>query len=248
MKHCNTYILLKLFLAALVTILLAGGPLTAAIIDQSQLVHDGGMPISEEYWIAQTFTPSVAGEKLDHVDLLVDDYNPEIEEDLIPTQPAYVSIVAASGGWPPSPTAYPIAGALASVYLPTGFTTGWNSIDFLPANLSLTAETLYAIVIQNQDPSWWDATTTAFKIHWANNWYDDEPVPTDLYTRGAFWLWKESTGLWAPARWNSDPEYDGGIADIVFRTHMTPEPLTLALLGLGMMPLLLKRPKHKTTT
>lgn len=245
MKHSNTYILSKLCLAVLASILLASAPLTAAIIDQSQLVHDGGMPISEDYWIAQTFTPSVDGEKLDRVELLVDDFNPEIGANgatLIPTHPAYVSIVATAGGAPLN-TAYPIAGALASVYLPTGFTTGWNSIDFLPADLSLTAETLYAIVIQNADPSWADATTTAFRIHWG---LDDEPDPMDIYTRGAFWLWKDSTGLWAPARFNSNSKYDGGIADIAFRTYMTdtfvePEPATLGLLALGTLALLRRR-------
>ena len=242
MNYSNNHILIKLFLAALATILLAGGPLAADIIDQSQLVHDGGTPVYDEAWLAQTFTPSAVGEQLDHVDLLIDDYNPKLEITLVPTQPATISIVETGIDGGPLNTVNPIENPLASVYMPGGFVVGWNSIDFLPFSLSLTAETLYAIVIQTDDPWWWDSPTDAFRVHWG---LDDEPEPTDFYDRGVLWEWLPSTG-WEPARYNS--EYEPGIADLAFRTYMTPEPLTLALLGLGMLPVLLKRPKHKTTT
>ncbi len=240
MKHSNTYILLKLFLAALTTILLAGAPLTAATIDQFQLDHDGGSPVYDGAWLAQSFTPSAVGEQLDHVDLLVDDYNPTLEITLNPTQPAYVSIVETGLDGGPLNTAYPIATPLASVYMPTGFVVGWNSIDFLPFSLSLTAETLYAIVIQTDDPWWWDSSTDSFMIHWG---LDDEPEPTDFYDRGVLWEWLPSTD-WAPAKYNSS--YDPGIADLAFRTYMTPEPTTLVLLACGLT-LLIKRRKTDRT-
>jgi len=203
--------------------LLAGGSPASPILDQSQEVFNGSAAVDIQGSLAQTFTPLVS-RQLDHVDLhICDEYGN-------PTVPATISIVQTVAGAP--------TGATLGQVVVSGFTIdtaydvnndgtidvsgGWNSIDFLPESVELTAGTLYAIVISNNDPSYLTPPTDALFAQVGI------VAAEDLYSQGVLWTSRSST--WAPLALES---YPSGFSDAVFRTYMVPEPATLGLLIMG---------------
>jgi len=189
-----------------VTTALGGG-----VLDQSQEQTSGGAAVHADNTLGQTFKPSIT-QQLDHVDLLVSDGFGS------PNYASNVAIVETIGG-------VPSGGVLGDVDV-ASWTVGWNSVDFLGENLVLTAETLYGIVVSNDDPDFQTAPTWTWSVEWHN----------DPYTRGAFWSKKPFVG------WQLlDPNDETPDSDAAFRTYMVPEPLSVSLLGIGACLGLLRR-------
>ncbi|MFZ0033572.1 MAG: PEP-CTERM sorting domain-containing protein [Sedimentisphaerales bacterium] len=184
------------------------------VLDQDQETESGGGHYWANLFIAQTFTAGLSGQ-LDHIDAEMGSwFGP-------PSYPTTVEIRATVDD-------APTGDILGSVYAPNGFSYGWDSIDFLPEDVFLTAGNMYAIVFWNDDQEVQVAPSNAVLI----NWYGDP------YHGGTIWAWAPTTG-WEVANAFGPP----GDADMAFRTWMVPEPATLFLFGLGGLALLRKRRK-----
>jgi hypothetical protein len=114
---------------------------------------------------------------------------------------------------------------LGEVTLSAGSVDGWNTLDFSPQRIPLTAGTLYAIVLFSDNAS---ATNNA----WAN-W---DP---NSYAGGEMW-WKHKTGDWS-SDFSLTPG-PGGQGDLQFRVYIddlsaaqpaVPAPRALLMAGIG---------------
>jgi hypothetical protein len=190
------------FTVACISLLLSAPMMAAPVLDQYQ---EGASPDTFAFlydslvW-GQTFTAGQSG-TLDHLELGASG-----------NYPATVEIRdAAAGGEPGS-------NVLGTVFMSSGFTSGWNSIDFGSQNIAINAGTMYSIVLRNPDPENGDRISA--------NW---DP---DSYAGGGLWhLYK--TDPWTLYF----PEY--GEADMQFRTFVNqcaspvPAPSVVVLVGIG---------------
>jgi hypothetical protein len=210
-----------------ISLLFLSAPVLAApVLDQFQ---DVASEKSVAYWdgvlLAQTFTAGQSG-VLDHVSIgqtvgMSDIGTP------IGIYPTTIEIRDTTAGGLPGTT------VLGTASAPSGFTNGWNDIDFLSENITMTPGTTYSIVLQNNNASFSNFTNA-----------DWDPAS---YTPGALYYNYNNGG------WNSNfsfvnAAYSAG-GDAQFRTYVTgaitpppepnpnptiPAPGALALAGLGL--------------
>lgn len=189
------------------------------VLDQAQELSNGGSAFFDTSSLAQTFTPDVTAQ-LVRVDLDVGDSSHFPD----PTHPATISIVETvvnDDGGLENGYLEPGTAVLAAVNL-TGFTVGWNQIDFSGQSVFLDAGTTYAIVLENDDANKDLLPTDSLRIQWTG----------DPYAGGRLWERTADTGLWywPAAMQDSGLPTPAGDADGAFRTYMVPEPAALALL------------------
>ncbi|MDD5063815.1 MAG: PEP-CTERM sorting domain-containing protein [Phycisphaerae bacterium] len=141
---------------------------------------------------------------LDHVDLRLGSAYPTVI-------PATVSIVEVTI------EGDPVINSLGSVTIPDiGMYGGWTTFDFASQSISLTQGTLYGLYVEADDPDY----------HSPNiSWYFQNT--TNPYPSGGLWLLQDPGG-WRLFNLSTDN------ADACFRTYMTPEPTTIALLAVGL--------------
>ena len=131
----GSYRLAFCVLLVLTAIASATAEAAGAFLDQYQETSTGAITVNEGGDRAQTFMPSVSA-LLDHVDVLIGDQHS-------PAYPTTVSIVETDSGVPSGATLGSV-----NVTFPEG---GWQSVDFLSANVVLTAETCYGLVLLNDE-------------------------------------------------------------------------------------------------
>ncbi|MHC4214039.1 MAG: hypothetical protein ACYSWP_11765 [Planctomycetota bacterium] len=185
--------------------------LQAAILDQSQELHDGSaFVICDEWYIAQTFTAGLSGQ-LESIDLSLENYFPP--HDPSPLFPTTVSIVDTIGG-------VPSGSVLGTVYA-QDLIEGFNSIDFLDESVLLAADSQYGIVLFNEDTERYSGSSTQWR------------ATGDVYPGGE--MWSYTGGQWLqtvtpPGGLPDETFYD---KDAAFRTYIVPEPATIMLIALG---------------
>jgi hypothetical protein len=111
----------------------------------------------------------------------------------------------------------PIVNSLGSVTVADLGFGGWVTFDFASKNISLTQGGLYGIYVEADDP---DYQSPNISWYFKNN--------TNPYQSGGLW-WLQNPGGWRLVNLNVDT------ADACFRTYMTPEPATIALLCTGLL-------------
>lgn len=176
-----------------IVVLLAFSPaFSAPTLDQHQDLEDGSIGINLGF--AQTFTAGLSG-LLDHIEVGVWEFE----------QSRTVETRDTIGGIPGS-------NILGSVYVPVGFTWGWNSIDFLSQNITISAGNMYSIVLWN---SAWPITLGGPSVKW---WGGTSGIP-DPYPGGEFLQYTGSTWVGLMV----GPEYLE--ADMQFRTYVETGPV-----------------------
>ena len=177
----------------------------AAQLDQSQQSYNGGGYVWVSREIAQTFKPSVSG-TLDSVDVYLDWWQ----------GPAYqmtLRMIAAPNQLPDT------SQVLASYTIPSP-RSGWNSISFRSAGVTLSADESYAMWFTSDDPSGSDPGI-GVGVNWS----------PDVYSRGVA-LQRSPDTRWGPWSLNND---GSATTDVCFRTYMVvPEPSSgMIVAGLG---------------
>jgi len=190
-----------------VVLLLAISPASAGLVvlDQQQTEGMGNSwTVSSPDKYAQTFTAGLSG-SLDHIEVYVAYPLPDIVN---------VSITDVSGGYPEFPP-------LGTGSIPKD-ATDWTSVDFLSQGITISAGTMYAIVL---------TPTTSGRF---------APKQDSLYVDGQALKYLATAGIWGPLF--TDREYD-----FAFKTYVetSPVPLpgaaVLGVLGLGFSGGLLRR-------
>lgn len=197
----------------LTVLLLAFSPaFSVPILDQHQETQNDSMAVYALFFgmplvnfPGQTFTAGLSG-RLDHIE------------------------VGASGSYPTTveirdtAVGAPGSNILGSVYMPTGFVTGWNSIDFLAQNITTSAGSMYSIVLWNNNEMF--QTNEVNVERWTLG------VDPDPYTTGQLWKYDGSTWYVAIT--------GGGVwqNDMQFRTYVEtvpiiPAPGAIVLAGIG---------------
>lgn len=182
----------------------------APMLDQYQITTDGGAAFADGLSRGQTFTAGLSG-KLTQVDLGMDigfGGNPR------PDYPSTVEVRTIASDLPTDTI-------LGSVFMPDGFSYGWNSIDFSSQNVQVVTGTTYAIVVWNDEvppagpigPEY----SNWLRVNWDGTSYPAGQLVTDT---GTGWY------------------FGPGQADAQFRTYVDPAyaipaPSALALAGLG---------------
>jgi hypothetical protein len=193
----------------LFVLLLSFSPAFSAVtLDQHQdLTNDqisfGRYPIGigpSDY--GQTFTAGLSG-LLDH-----------IEVGASGSYPSTVEIRDTLAGVPGS-------NILGSVYMPAGFTSGWNSIDFLSQNIAMSAGTMYSIVLWNDDFS----TTDRINVEKWTLGVDPDPYPP-----GQLWY---NMGGWFVCFVPSNDRYDMQFRTYIENGQVIPAPGAIVLAGIG---------------
>lgn len=187
-----------------VLLFLASSPVFATpVLDQHQDLGDGAFASGQTLMRAQTFTAGLSG-LLDHIDI-----GNTIGVTWFPVSLPIVEIRDTTAGQPGSTI-------LGSVSPAAAFGAGWNTVDFLPQGVVLTAGQMYSLVINASDPgglvsvgAQWDPTS---------------------YPAGA--LWTYTGGIWA-----LETTFGGG-GDAQFRTYVEtgpiiPAPAAVVLAGIG---------------
>lgn len=200
----------------LILLLVALGTSQAAILDQAQEQMDlTRFVICPDWSIAQTFTAELSGQ-IEIVDLYLENM---FDLDLYPST---VSIVNTIDGVP--------GGSVLGTISADILIEGWNSIDFLPESVFLTANTQYGIVLYNDDPDRYTGTSTQWRS-----------TVSDVYAGGSSWSYTDG-------QWTQEVTPPGGLPvetfydkDAAFRTWMAPEPATLLFIGLGGLMLRRRR-------
>jgi parallel beta-helix repeat protein len=187
--------MMKKQLILLLTFAMGLSTVQGAILDQAQMLSDRYMLIFQyvlhaQILHAQTFTAGISGQ-LDHIDL-----NIRVKGGAgVPGYPTTVSIVNVVGDVPSGSTIATVDSVI--------FYEGWNSVDFLPQSVFLTAGTMYGIVLSNDDIIIRDDGTVGWYIKWSGN----------LYPGGAKWRGDSIKG-WYSEPFGEPPDVDG-----CFRTY-----------------------------
>jgi len=172
----------------------------ATILDQSQEQFDAYFRISDQP-VAQIFTAGITGQ-LEKIELRLENF------EFGGLYPTTISIVETTNG-------VPNGSLLGSIYA-DNLVEGYNTFDFLSESVFLSANTKYAVVLDNDDPDPYEDSITFWCC-----------TQSDVYAGGALWLYFD--GEWVENLYD-ETFYD---KDAVFRTYMVPEPITLILFGLG---------------
>ena len=133
----------------LIILILVVGVSHASILDQSQEQTTGGwLVVCSEWSFAQTFTAGLTGQ-LEKVDVYLENMTEILESRLYPST---FSIVNTIDGVP--------SGSVLGTVYEDNLVEGFNSINFMPKSVTLTADTQYGIVISNDDPDKYNGIST----------------------------------------------------------------------------------------
>jgi len=194
------------------------------IEDQSQKNPGGGWNVYSQRYFAQTFTCGNSGQ-LSDVDLLLTTFSGES-----PDYPSTFSIVNVVGG-------IPDGSVIGSVYT-SGFSLGWNTIDFLSEGVFLNKDTQYAILVSNDDPDpLYIAPTLGLGLDYNND-----------YSGGMMWWYSVPSSSWSNdfgTQWSIAGGTDGVFVTRMARIVPVPGALILAATGLLSSTLGLKRLRRK---
>jgi len=187
------------------------------IVDQSQVNWlGGGWYVNSNRSFAQTFTCGISGQ-LSHVDILFDTWTGS------PDYPSTFSIVNVVNG-------IPDGSVIGSVYT-SGFTLGWNTIDFLSEGVFLNKDTQYAILVSNDDLDSDIPPSLGLGLDYDNS-----------YSGGMMWFWHWES-YWSNDFDNADPgETDGVFVTWVQAIEVTIDikpggcPNKLDVKSKGMLP------------
>jgi len=200
---------MKHFLPLLIAVFVVGlGPPvlgeTIPVLDQSQILVDGGSRVYSTRELCQTFTCGIDG-LLVKVSMSFSDLSDELA-------PATISIVGTTDGAPNSDD------VLWTQDYPNGLAQEWFDVDLSAAALLLQAGEVYGICLQSPDVVYGDPDDV---------WDTNYGGKGDAYAGGQ--LWENRGDVWQSmsAGGTSYP-----YADAAFKTWMVavPEPSTIALL------------------
>jgi hypothetical protein len=190
-------------------LLLCSAAWAVPTLDQHQEATTGGISVQNGVSVGQTFTAGLSGQLL-WIELGISGM------DGPPTYPSTVEIRTTASG-------LPTGTILGSVFLPAGFDFGWYPVDFSSQNITLTAGTMYSIVVWNDEAPLPGIPSTDFiQTDWDSASYPD----------GQFVV---NTG----SGWQVFTEWPGP-GDAQFRTwldvngvNVVPAPGAMLLAGLG---------------
>ena len=181
----------KSIFAGAVAVLLMSVIVNAEILDQQQLLEDGGVAFWSDLPQVQTFTSGISG-KLVKVDLALTE-SPDTFNEMV-----HVSIVAWNINQPGT-----VLGS-SSFYI-DDFT---GSVDFSSQSIFLTAGSIYGIMLTN-DLSYYSVPdpyrNTGIRVKWDTDPYAEGSLWTG-YDNAADWQEREGTDV-VFATYMADPEY-----------------------------------------
>lgn len=185
-------------------LLLCSAAWAAPVLDQSQIIWNSSVPLGDGNILGQTFTAGLSG-KLTGVELGMNTISAAVP---ISGYPFTVEVRTTASHLPTDTI-------LASVLMPDGCSSGWNSIDFSSQNVHLVAGTKYAIVVWDDDVPSAEGYSNRLRCNTDGNSYP-----------GGQRVLSTPFG-WYPTA-----------SDIQFRTYVDtayaiPAPSALALAGIG---------------
>ncbi len=156
-------------------VLVLSGAAWADLVDQQQTAQSGGLKFGSAQTVGQTFTAGLSGQ-LTSIDLgMYGDFFTGAP----PVYPSTVEIRTTASNMPTDTV-------LGSVYMASGFTNGWNSIDLSSENIMMTADTMYSIVLRNDEVRQYIGYyTDAVYVKWDPTAYPDGQL---VVNNGSGWF------------------------------------------------------------
>lgn len=177
-------------------------------LDQEQAVFNYNHAFGQDVSLAQTFTAGLSG-RLTRVEVGVSTdtgVQPPDTPDP-PNGPSTIEIRLTD-------VQLPVDAVLGRVSAPSGFSPGWNSVDFLSQDVFVTAGTMYAIVIWSDEADSEDYLSGAMDTN-------------DPYTGGQLFV-NEGSG-WFPC------DDSGTCIDAQFCTYVDPDVYAVPIPGAALL-------------